>query len=80
MSQVNQDLETLADDFVTLLAAYARDQSHTAGVVFMPRMIKPLWIRNPLATLSKIHGNLPVEGLRFPVVQTPRVWRFGARD
>ena len=51
MSQIDQYLETLADYLVTLLSADARDQSHTARIVLMLRMIKSLRVRNMSVTL-----------------------------
>jgi hypothetical protein len=45
MSQVDKDLEALANDVVALFATDAGHQSHAASVVLVARMVKPLRCR-----------------------------------
>jgi hypothetical protein len=61
MRQVDQDLKPLADDLVTLLSAYARNQPHATGIVLIARMIEPLRVRYALTAIRSFHGNLPVQ-------------------
>jgi hypothetical protein len=58
MSEVDQNLKAFADDFMTLLAANAGDQSHTAGIVLIPWVIKTLRPWSVETTIRCMHGDL----------------------
>jgi len=58
MSEVDEDLEALADDLVALVAANARDEPHAAGIMFIPWMIEPLRVRCAERIIRCMHGNL----------------------
>jgi hypothetical protein len=58
MSEVNQNLETLADNLVASLAADAGNQAHTAGIMFIPWMIEPLRFWSAEIQIRWMHGNL----------------------
>jgi hypothetical protein len=61
MRQVDQNFEPLANDLVALLTADARNQSHAAGIMLIPWMIEPLWVRDALTAIGSFHGNLPLQ-------------------
>jgi hypothetical protein len=65
MGEIDQDLQALANNVVTLLAADARDQTHATGIVLIPRVIEPLRCGNAVMAIRWFHGNLPLTGL-FP--------------
>ncbi len=57
MSEVDENLEALADNIVALFAANAGDEPHAAGIVLIARMIETLRVRDA-ATIRCLHGNL----------------------
>jgi hypothetical protein len=73
VGEVDQDLKALADNLMALFAANVRDQSHAAGIVLIPWMIEPLWLRNAL-TIRSIHGQ------PFPVTFCLQIARFVLKD
>ena len=54
MSEVDKNLEALANNIVALFAANAGDESHAAGIVLIARMIKTLRLRDA-ATIRCLH-------------------------
>src|SRR5208282_5215094 len=58
MGEVDEDLEALADNLVTLLALDVRDQPHAAGIVFIARMIEALRLRWAETAIGRCHGSL----------------------
>jgi hypothetical protein len=55
--EVDEDLETLANNPVTLVSADAGDESHAASIMLIARMIEPLRIGDAGATIGCLHGN-----------------------
>jgi hypothetical protein len=58
MGEVDENLESFADNLVTLLAFNVRDQSHAAGIVFIARMIEALRLGRAKRSNSRSHGSL----------------------
>jgi hypothetical protein len=65
VGQIDQDLKTSADDLMAFFAADVGDQTHTAGVVLILRMIEPLRCGDFGRTTGCIHSSLFVERISF---------------
>jgi hypothetical protein len=85
--QVDQNLKTLADDLMALLAANAGDQPHSAGIMLIPWMIETLRLRGAETTIRFVrcvHGNLFDERFSvrcaLPCRKDTDATRFPSRD
>jgi hypothetical protein len=56
MGEVDEHLESLADNVVALLPANAGDEPYAAGIVLVPRIIKPLGLWCADTTIRSVHG------------------------
>ncbi len=78
MSEVDENLNALADNLVAFHARNAGDQSHAAGIVLIPWMIETLRWRSAETMIGCMHGNLFDEpfsvqnALHDPKTQTHR--------
>ena len=67
MGEVDEDLETLADDVVALFALDACHQAHSARIVLIARVVETLGLRKAKTLIRYLHGYLLMNkiGLRF---------------
>src|SRR5579872_2802853 len=69
MREVHENLNSLLDNIVTLLAADARDKSYAASIVFMCRVIQTLGGGDAIfSNETRRHGLRPTD--RFPFQST----------
>jgi len=58
MSQVNKDLNSLLDNFVTFFAANAGDKPNAAGIVLVRRVVETLRRRQAIICLPILQKHL----------------------
>src|ERR1700730_5551871 len=64
--QVNQHLDALADDLVTLMSGNARDEPNPASVMLMRRIVQTLGMRQATLRIQTRHArHLPTTAQRY---------------
>jgi hypothetical protein len=58
MSEVDENLEALADNVVAFFAANARDKAHAACIVLIARVIEALRIGDTVTVIRYLHWHL----------------------
>jgi hypothetical protein len=71
MGQVDENLETFADDVMAFFALDAGYQAHAARIVLVVWMVETLGIREMMTLIRYLHGYLLMNkiGLLFSVVR-----------